>query len=49
MKLTFPKALEILFFSVKRNFTDNPDKQIIINSKNEGRSSVEIAKEIFSI
>ena len=35
------------FFN-KRNFIDNPDKKIIINSKNEVKSSVEITKEIFS-
>ena len=47
-EIDLSKSLGNTIFSVKRNFTDNPDKQIIINSKNEGRSSVEIAKEIFS-
>ena len=47
-EIDLSKSLRNTIFSVKRNFTDNPDKQIIINSKNEGRSSVEIAKEIFS-
>ena len=47
-EIDLSKSLGNTIFSVKRNFTDNPDKQIIINSKNEGRSSVDIAKEIFS-
>ena len=47
-EIDLSKSLGNTIFSVKRNFTDNPDKQIIINSKNDRRSSVEVAKEIFS-
>ncbi len=42
------KNIEDCVFSVKRNFTENPDEKIIINSKKDVKSSVEIAKEVFS-
>ena len=38
----------MLFFSKREILTNNPDEKIIINSKNQLKSSVEIAKEIFS-
>ncbi len=42
------KNLQTSIFSIKRYFTDNPDGQIVINSKSDCLSPVEIAKEIFS-
>ena len=42
------KNLQNSIFSIKRHFTDNPDGQIVINSKNDCLSPVDIAKEIFS-
>ena len=42
------KNLQNSIFSIKRHFTDNPDGQIVINSKSDCLSPVEIAKEIFS-
>ena len=42
------KNLQNSIFSIKRHFTDNPDSQIVINSKSDCLSPVEIAKEIFS-
>ena len=47
-EINLNENLESSVFSIKRYFTDNPDGQIIINSKNESLSPVEIAKEIFS-
>ncbi len=47
-EIEISKNINDCVFSVKRNFIDNPDKKIIINSKNEVKSSVEITKEIFS-
>ena len=41
------KNLQTSIFSIKRYFTDNPDGQIVINSKSDCLSPVEIAKEIF--
>ena len=46
-EIQISKGFNDCIFSIKRNFIDNPDKKIIINSKNEVKSSVEIAKEIF--
>ena len=46
-EIEISKNINDCVFSVKRNFIDNPDKKIIINSKNEVKSSVEITKEIF--
>ena len=37
-----------IIFSIKRLFTDNPDKKLDVNHLSEQKSPVEISKEIFS-
>ena len=46
-EIQISKGFDDCIFSIKRNFNENPDQKIEINSKNETKSSVEIAKEIF--